>query len=356
MAKKSTKTKTKKKKHNKVSSLSLSMLIISFICITIVVIYFIFQYKNIDEFKLKPIDISSDKKETRTPEIDSQVKEKVIELVESAEATIETDTQVDVIEETKTSVDEEIVISEPIIRDKAKMYVVNPNLPKICIIIDDFGTITNTLFDRFNSLDTEVNFAILPGHEKSRIQMNKAVEAGREVLIHIPMEPDIQDNSDKKLNLETITINSSMTDFEIKDQIETWMFELFLAGGANNHMGSKATSDERIMKIVLGTLMQNDMYFVDSYTNSKSVVSKVANEIGIKTIKRDIFLDVPESSKANARKKIEEIKKIKNQDVVVVITHCHSDIKYRQLIHFIDRLKDQGYRLIPASSITLSNL
>ncbi len=350
MAKK--KSKTSKKKNIKVNKVNLVLLIIFFIAVSSIIFYFVSLSNNIVDIKLSPINISRKQEQKKDIEIKKTDDDKIITKEIPVKHIEPESLQVihdKLIEPTTKDTPASEPLPAPTIRDKAKMYVINPNLPKICIIVDDFGTITNTLFDRFNSLDTEINFAILPGHNNSRLQMNKAIEAGREVLIHIPMEPDMSDGKIKNKDLESVTIKSSMTDFEIKDYIETWMFELFLASGANNHMGSKATRDSRVMKIVLETLLQNDMYFIDSFTDSKSVALKIANEVGIKSARRNIFLDVPESSMANARKKITEIKKIKNQDVVVVISHCHNDIKYRQLIHFIDKLKDEGYQLIPAS-------
>lgn len=46
--------------------------------------------------------------------------------------------------------------------------------------------------------------------------------------------------------------------------------------GVNAHMGSKATADEGLMRIVLEEVKERGLYFVDSYTTDKSVVTKVA--------------------------------------------------------------------------------
>jgi polysaccharide deacetylase 2 family uncharacterized protein YibQ len=76
----------------------------------------------------------------------------------------------------------------------------------------------------------------------------------------------------------------------------------------------------------------------------------VARNFNVPTVARDIFLDVPDTSLRGARQKIEQIRQMSNRDVIVVITHCHTDVKYRQLVHFIERLKDEGYQLIPPST------
>jgi hypothetical protein len=244
----------------------------------------------------------------------------------------------------QTSPQREREVPAPTIRDRGKLYVINPNLPKICIIVDDFGGISNTLFERFNTLDKEIAFAVLPGLSNSRYQMQRAVSSGREVLIHIPMQPENPNEA-----LEPNTITSKMSDNEIKSQIERWMSELPLAVGINNHMGSLATQDERILNNIMMTVKQSDMFFIDSVTTPFSRAKQVAQSLNVPSGSRDIFLDVPDTSMRTARQKVEEIRRIRNKDVIIVITHCHTDVKFRQLVHFIDRLKDAGYQLIPPS-------
>jgi hypothetical protein len=142
---------------------------------------------------------------------------------------------------------------------------------------------------------------------------------------------------------------TSMSDIEIVEHLNRWINELPLSVGANNHMGSRATADQRVMNIVLSTLMQKNLFFVDSYTSSETVVRKTANNLNMRTISRDIFLDVPDSSFRTVRQKLEHIRNLGHKDIIVVITHCHNDTKLRQLVHFIDRLKDLGYQLVPPS-------
>jgi len=234
----------------------------------------------------------------------------------------------------------------PVVPERDRRRVVNPDLPKVSIIVDDFGGISSSLFERFNSLDSEVAFAVLPDLSRSVTQMERAVAAGREVLIHIPMEPENSNES-----LEPNTIMTSMSDLEIRSQIETWMFELHLAVGVNNHMGSRATQDERVLHTIMSTLRQSDLFFIDSKTSPNSRIEQVANRLGVRTNARDIFLDLPDSSTEVASQKVEEIKQMRNRDFVIVITHCHNEAKYQQLVYFIERLKDEGFQLVKPSVV-----
>ncbi len=61
--------------------------------------------------------------------------------------------------------------------------------------------------------------------------------------------------------------------------------------GANNHMGSRFTEDREKMKVVLESLKKRDLFFLDSLTTAHSVVPSVAEELGVKYLQRNVFLD-----------------------------------------------------------------
>jgi polysaccharide deacetylase 2 family uncharacterized protein YibQ len=237
-----------------------------------------------------------------------------------------------------------VVTPKPSITEKGKLYTINSELPKICIIVDDFGYIKGKLLDSFLNLDKEIAFSIIPGLAHSVETMNLAVQNGHEALIHMPMEPLSYPKDDPGSN----AIFVKMSDEEIEVQMKKYFDELNKAVGINHHMGSKAAADRRVMETVLRKTKEKSLFYIDSFTDSHSVIEELAESMGIRFAKRRQFLDVPESSKKRAILKVDEIKKMKG-NVIVVITHCHNDMKYRQLKFFIERLKDNHYQIIPPS-------
>ncbi|MDP2106864.1 MAG: divergent polysaccharide deacetylase family protein, partial [Desulfobulbaceae bacterium] len=61
--------------------------------------------------------------------------------------------------------------------------------------------------------------------------------------------------------------------------------------GVNNHMGSKFSQDSNAMRVFLKEIKARDLFFIDSLTTANSTGYSVARDLGIKTAKRDIFLD-----------------------------------------------------------------
>ena len=65
-----------------------------------------------------------------------------------------------------------------------------------------------------------------------------------------------------------------------------------LAGGVNNHEGSKASASPRVMDDVIGVLAKRgNLFFVDSKTSAASVGEAVARAHGVPTAARNVFLD-----------------------------------------------------------------
>ena len=136
----------------------------------------------------------------------------------------------------------------------------------IVIIIDDFGYRDDNVSEGFLSLDADLTFAVIPGHQNSKVFAAKADQNGYEVIVHMPMESTNETRGEKEYMLTT-----SMTSNEIESRVEEVISEFPEAVGMNNHQGSKATSDKRIMNILSNVLKRHGKYFIDSRTTSETV-------------------------------------------------------------------------------------
>jgi uncharacterized protein len=158
------------------------------------------------------------------------------------------------------------------------------NAPKLALIIDDCGQWLTT--ERgFIALPVPLTLSVLPHVHGSSTIAQEAKDAGKGVMLHLPMETiSGMDPGPGKVTTE-------MSDSEITAQVQDDLAQVPLADGANNHEGSKASADERVMKDVIRVLAEHDDFFIDSRTNSASVGEQVAAANGVKTAARDVFLD-----------------------------------------------------------------
>ena len=161
----------------------------------------------------------------------------------------------------------------------------SPTGPQVAIIIDDCGySLPRDL--RFLKLPVPVTLSILPLTPHGKEVAVAAEAAGKAVMLHIPMEP-----------LSTAAhpgpgeISTEMSDDQIRAQMDEDLASLPPMPGANNHMGSRASSDPRVMRDVLSILKSDNMFFIDSMTAMTSVGATTARELGVRTALRDVFLD-----------------------------------------------------------------
>ncbi len=159
-------------------------------------------------------------------------------------------------------------------------------LPRIAIVLDDLGRDLESA-RRLVALEIPVTFAVMPNTERSREVATLAHRAGREVMIHIPMEPRSYPKADPGENALFTRLSSP----QIRSLFMGYLDRVPFAVGGNNHMGSRFTENVSGMTTVLQVMSEQGLYFVDSRTTSQSVARKSAAAVGVPFATRDIFLD-----------------------------------------------------------------
>ena len=189
-------------------------------------------------------------------------------------------------------------------------------LKKLAIVIDDFG---NSMEGSEEMLDLPVKLtvAVMPFLPTSKQDAELAHAKGHEVFIHMPMEPI----RGKKSWLGPGAITTDLSDEEIRRRVEEAIAEVPYAVGMNNHMGSKATADERVMRIVLQVCKERGLIFLDSRTSDKSVISKLSRELGVRHVDNQLFLDEVYTVRHIAKQMRKLTKLLDHRDVCIAIGH-----------------------------------
>ena len=152
-------------------------------------------------------------------------------------------------------------------------------------MIDDFGYTEGGIAGEILDLDLPLTVSILPELRHSKHVLARAKRQNRCVLLHLPMEAREPYPED----LQPITID--MSDAEIVSLVGEYMESLPGVDGVNNHQGSRATADVRVMRAVCRVLGDYDVFFLDSLTSPESVAYNVAIEAGLRAVVNSEFLD-----------------------------------------------------------------
>lgn len=216
---------------------------------------------------------------------------------------------------------------------------------KLAVIVDDCGYDMSSVRTLLNT-GLPLNFAVLPYKPYSSDVLEMIKSDGRVAMLHLPMEP--VDRS--AMSEGSSTICTDMSKDKILELTRKAINSLQGVSGVNNHQGSKATADSATMTTVLQELRNQDLFFVDSRTSSKSVARDKAVAMGVPTARNDIFLD--NSSDVQAiRKQIYKAMDIaeKNGSAIAI---CHARPNTAKAWSmYAEEIKNTGIELVPITDL-----
>lgn len=220
-------------------------------------------------------------------------------------------------------------------------------LPRIAIIIDDLGYQLEAGRRAIN-LPGPVACAILPATPRSTRLAETAFANGKDVLLHLPLEPVSRDGQSDPGG---ILLDMSRDQFAMTfaADLETVPHAI----GVNSHRGSMLTRHPGHMGWLMEELRAHgDLIFVDSYTTHKSVALQLARERGVRAIKRDVFLD-PDRLPETIEREFGRLKDLARKNGVAVgIGHPYPST-LALLEREIPKLSDEGIELVSISELVL---
>ena len=215
----------------------------------------------------------------------------------------------------------------------------------LAIIIDDMGSSMKEVQD-LTAINLPLTFAIIPGLPKAKAVAEYAHAKGRDVIIHIPMEP--QGYPAQRVESNALLMSSSAS--EIESRIRGFIKEIPFVIGANNHMGSRFTESEAQMKPVIAALKENGLFFIDSRTSPKSVGQKIASCMVVRTASRNVFLDNEQNIESVKRELLSAARMAGKRGGAIAICHPHP-VTIKALSEAMPRLAEEGTVFVTAAQL-----
>jgi polysaccharide deacetylase 2 family uncharacterized protein YibQ len=216
---------------------------------------------------------------------------------------------------------------------------------KLAIVIDDFGY-DGRLARRFLEIEGQLSFSVLPHGTFSGSIARRVHEAGRELLLHLPMEPKAY----PKVNPGVGALLMKMTDAELVQTLRQNLDSLPYISGENNHTGSRLSEQEEKMRLVMQELKNRNLFFIDSRTSRKTKAYSVAQQLEIPSAERDVFLDNIQSPRAIRSQMNRLIQRARLKGTAIGIAHPH-EATLSVLKEVIPNLSGKGVELVPVSKI-----
>jgi len=218
-------------------------------------------------------------------------------------------------------------------------------MPRLALIIDDAGYNVDKI-KAIMEAGGPLTVAVLPNTPHAREAALLAHRGGAEVMLHLPMEPKESD----RYSLEKDTVLSGMGKNEVQKILERGLKEIPHVRGVNNHMGSKATEDMRVMRALMEILKKEGLYYVDSHTSPRTVGPQAARQAGVAFGNNARFID-PEKDLGAIKKAIRlAMKKAKQEGKAIAIGHPHP-LTARAIREMIPEIEAAGIKLVRASEV-----
>lgn len=218
--------------------------------------------------------------------------------------------------------------------------------PKIALVIDDLG-VNRKMTRQVIALPAPLTASFLSYADDLPAQTELARLAGHELLVHTPMEP-----VDSRFDAGPDALRTDMTPDEIRENLSVMLDAFSGYVGINNHMGSKFTSAETDMHIVMDEINRRGLLFLDSLTSGRSTAAAVARQTGTPFAVRNVFLD-------NARTEADILRQLsllerhaRRHGFAVGIGHPHK-ATVNALDKWIPAAKRRGVVFVPVSAIAL---
>ena len=218
-------------------------------------------------------------------------------------------------------------------------------LCRAAIVIDDLGQDLEAA-RKLLALPYPLTFSILPRLRWSTETAEEAHRAGREVMLHLPLEPEL----DSAATAGRGEIKVGMTRGQVARILEADLASTPHIAGVNNHMGSRASTSPALMATVMELLAERRLYFIDSRTTPASVAFEVARRQGLPTFYRSVFLDDTETVAYTLGQLREFRRAVEEQGAALAVGHPYPST-VTALARFLPELERSDVQLVPASEL-----
>jgi len=216
--------------------------------------------------------------------------------------------------------------------------------PRLAIILDDVAG-DPAAVDSIFSLRYPLTLSILPNHLHSAQIAREAHRRGYQVMLHLPMQSLANEIP------ESQEIRPGMAPAQISAELNNMLASVPYTAGINNHQGSLATSDPRLMADLMPLLRNRHLFFIDSRTTAATVAFDAAQSAGVPCAFRNVpFLDDVQEIGAVRRQLELAARDAREKGRAIAIGHPHPST-LRALGEFLPQAESQGIHLVHASDL-----
>ena len=220
---------------------------------------------------------------------------------------------------------------------------------QMAFVVIDLQREPESLFESYRSSPVPLTVALRPDQPALAATARALRDSGREIFLHMPMEPRGYPQVDPGKN----AILLDLSRIEIEERIDRCLSSVGPAEGIMSRLGGAAVNDPDVMRAVLGEVKRRDLLFIDAHGAGPSVVDQVGEETGARTMTLGGSLDVPGPTIAGVRARLKQLVELATHRGTLVVTFKASATVLQVLQAESPKLREQGVEIVPASRLVL---
>ncbi|HVP13901.1 MAG TPA: divergent polysaccharide deacetylase family protein [Terriglobales bacterium] len=180
-----------------------------------------------------------------------------------------------------------------LVREPRRTVSPVPAAPRLALVLFGFGEDVAAA-RRFFALPVTFAAAIVPGSPGTTSLVRAAKERGREIVLHVPIEPV----NYPTLNPGRGTLLVTMKPDEVTGTVRRWLDQSEPVVGAANAMGSLGTQDGELMGAIFRELKRRRVPFIHVQPTAGAVCRALTGQMGVIYDEPDAVLDLEARAKS----------------------------------------------------------
>ena len=216
---------------------------------------------------------------------------------------------------------------------------------RIALVVSGMGISESATAHAIATLPPEVTLSFAPYGARLQEWIDKAREAGHEVLLELPMEPFGYPQNDPGPH----TLLTGGNTAENISRLE-WLMSRFTGyAGVMNYQGARFTASSTALKPVLAALGARGLLYVDNGASARSLAPALSREAGLPAVQATRIVDPVQSPEVIANA-LDMLQQVSAESGMAVGIASGFPVTVDALAQWAAKLKDEGYVLVPVTA------
>lgn len=217
---------------------------------------------------------------------------------------------------------------------------------RIALVVSGMGISESATAHAIKVLPPEVTLSFAPYGARLQEWIDKAREAGHEVLLELPMEPFGYPQNDPGPHTLLTSVNASENLTRLN-----WLMSRFTGYvGVMNYQGARFTASASALKPVLSSLSSRGLLYVDNGASARSLAPTLARDVGMPTALATRIVDPVQNPEVIATA-LDTLEKVSLETGSAIGIASGFPVTVDALAEWAQSLAQDGYVLVPVTAI-----